>query len=315
MDAIRIGVSSCLLGELVRYNGQHKRDPFIVDTLGNWVDYVPVCPEVECGLPVPRESMRLVGSVEAPRLVTHRTKRDLTDQMLKWAEERVRQLEREDLCGFIFKARSPSSGLERVKIYSHNGGVAGHGPGLFAKVFSAHFPLLPVEDEGRLNDPGLRENFIERIFTLKRYREAVRGAGTVSALMDFHAANKFLITAHSPEAARRMGRALAGAEALPFHSVAADYEAELLGALQLKATARKHVNVLQHIMGFFKRQLDSDEKSELLEVIDSYRLGHVPLIVPVTLLKHYTRKYDVEYLKSQTYLNPHPLELKLRNHA
>ena len=315
MNAIRIGVSSCLLGEMVRYNGQHKRDAFITDTLGKWVEYVPVCPEVDCGLPVPREAMRLVGSVEAPRLLTQRTKRDMTDQLLQWAEKRVRELEREDLCGFIFKARSPSSGMERVKIYNDGGGIIGHGPGLFARVFTAHFPLLPVEDEGRLNDPGLRENFIERIFTLKRYREAVREAGTVSALMAFHAANKFLIAAHSPEAARRMGRALASAERLSFQSVAADYEAELLRALKLLATVRKHANVLQHIMGFFKKQLDADEKSELLDVIDSYRNGHVPLIVPVTLLKHFARKYDVEYLTNQTYLNPHPLELKLRNHA
>jgi len=315
MERIRIGVSQCLLGDRVRYDGQHKHDHFITDTLGNWVEYVPVCPEVECGLPVPREAMRLVGPVDAPRLMTQRTERDLTDQMLEWAARRVRELEREDLCGFIFKARSPSSGMERVKIYNGRGGLSGHGVGLFAAAFMAHFPLLPVEEEGRLNDPALRENFIERIFTLKRYRDTVRSGGTLSALMQFHAANKFLITAHSPKACTAMGRMLAGAKSCPFAAVVAEYEAELLKALKLIATVRKHVNVLQHIMGFFKQHLDGDEKQELLDVIGTYRDGQVPLVVPVTLLNHYTRKYNVAYLRDQTYLHPHPLELKLRNHA
>ncbi len=315
MDKIRIGVSQCLLGDRVRYDGQHKHDHFITDTLGKWVEYVPVCPEVECGLSVPREAMRLVGPVDAPRLMTQRTERDLTDQMQDWAARRVRELERESLCGFIFKARSPSSGMERVKIYNGHGGLSGHGAGLFAAAFMAHFPLLPVEEEGRLNDPALRENFIERIFTLKRYRDTVRSGGTPSALMRFHAANKFLITAHSPKACTAMGRMLAGADTQPMDAVVARYESELLQALKLIATVAKHVNVLQHIMGFFKRELAADEKQELVAVIETYRAGQIPLIVPVTLLNHYARKYDRAYLLEQTYLHPHPLELKLRNHA
>ena len=293
MEKIRLGVSQCLLGDRVRYDGQHKRDAFITDTLGQWVDYVPVCPEVECGLPVPREAMRLVGPVEAPRLMTQRSERDLTDQMMTWANRRVRELEQEDLCGFIFKARSPSSGMERVKIYNGRGGLSGHGSGLFAGAFMAHFPLLPVEEEGRLNDPVLRENFIERIFTLKRYRDTVRTEGTRSALMRFHAANKFLITAHSPKACTAMGRMLAETKGKSFNAIAQTYETELLKHLGLIATVRKHVNVLQHIMGYFKRELDADEKQELLAVIESYRNGQIPLIVPVTLLNHYARKYAV----------------------
>ncbi len=315
MSTIRIGVSQCLLGDRVRYDGQHKRDAFLVDTLGLLVDYVPVCPEVECGLSIPREAMRLVGSVEAPRLMTQRTNRDLTDQMLTWARQRVTALEAEDLCGFIFKARSPSSGMERVKVYNAKGGPVGQGTGLFARAFMEHFPLLPVEDDGRLNDPLLRENFIERIFTLKRYRDTVRASATVKALMAFHADNKFLITAHSATACTAMGRSLAGASRQSFAQVATAYEESLLKTLKLSATVAKHVNVLQHIMGFFKSHLDAAEKQELLEVIETYRQGLIPLIVPVTLLNHYARKYAVEYLQRQTYLHPHPLELKLRNHA
>lgn len=316
---VRLGISACLLGEKVRYDGQHKLDRSLRDTLGRYVDFVPVCPEVECGLGVPREAMRLVGDPAAPRLMTIRTKRDLTDRMLAWADKRVAELAREDLHGYIFKAKSPSSGMERVKVYNEKGGVIGTAPGLFARTFMARFPLLPVEDEGRLCDPDLRENFIERVFTLKRYREACVGqAGSrklLSRIMGFHACNKFLAMAHNEQRARAMGKLLADADAANAAAVCAAYESELLRALATPATVRKHVNVLQHIAGFFKKQLDADEKQELLEIIQIYKDGHIPLIVPVTMLNHYARKYGPDFLKDQCYLHPHPLELKLRNHA
>ena len=314
-ERLRLGVSACLLGQRVRYDGQHKRDAFVTDTLGKYVEYVAVCPEVECGLPVPREAMRLVGSVEDPRLMTKQTGRDLTDQLVTWARRRVVELEREDLCGFIFKSRSPSSGMERVKVYNGRGGMSGRGPGLFAREFMGHFPLLPVEDEGRLQDPELRENFIERIFTLKRYRDAVGDRPTVAALMLFHERHKFLIQAHSTELSRVMGRMLAGASRENAVPLREKYEAALLGALKLLATPSKHANVLQHMLGFLKKHLTSEEKQELLLLIDEMRAGTLPLIVPVTMLSHYVRKYDIAYLREQVYLNPHPLELKLRNHA
>lgn len=313
-EKVRIGVSACLLGQLVRYDGQHKRNSFVVDTLGPFVEYVPVCPEVECGLTVPRESMRLVGKTDSLRLITNKTKRDLTGLMLDWIKCRIPELEKEGLVGFIFKTKSPSSGMRGVKIYSENGGLSGHGAGLFARAFMDAFPLLPVEDEGRLSDPGLRENFIERIFALERYRR--RSPHSKKTLTDFHAANKYLLMSHSPEKCRSMGRLLAAetaASELP--ALRSEYEAALLNTLSIKANIKKHANVMQHIMGYFKKIISADEKREMLELIDEYRLGLVPLIVPATMLRHYVRKYQVPYLMEQTYLNPHPVELKLRNHA
>lgn len=312
---IKIGISACLLGQPVRWNGGHKLDRFITDTLGEYLEFVPVCPEVEAGFPTPRETFRLVGDPDAPRLVTSRTQVDHTDRMLGWAERRVRELEAEDLCGFIFKSDSPNSGLLRVRVYNAKGMPEKKGVGLFARAFTRHFPLVPVEEEGRLNDPKLRETFIEQIFTLKRWRDAVAAPKRVGTLVDFHSRHKLLVLSHSPVHAQRMGKLVADARRRPIAAVFADYEQQLLEALRLKSTPAKHVNVLQHIMGYFKQQLTPDEKRELLEVLDAYRREHVPLIVPVTLLNHYVRKYDEPYLKQQLYLNPHPVALKLRNHA
>ncbi len=314
-NKIRLGVSRCLMGDRVRYDGMHKHDPFLTDTLGQYVEYVPVCPEVEIGLPIPREAMRLVGPTDAPRLMTQKTGIDYTDRMLTWARQRVRELEKENLCGFIFKAKSPSSGMERVKVYNAKGMVAGRAPGMFARVFMEHFPLLPVEDEARLNDPGLRENFIERIFALHRYREARAADPSVRGLMAFHARHKLLLMAHSERHMRDMGRLLAAASRAQANQTAAAYEKLLLEALQFRSTVSKHINVLQHMLGYFRDLLSPDEKRETLEIVESYRKELVPLIVPITLFNHFVRKHKVEYLEEQVYLNPHPLELKLRNHA
>ncbi len=312
---LRLGISSCLLGHQVRFDGQHKLDHFLADTLGRFVTYVPVCPEVECGLPVPREPMHLEGDPDSPRLVTIRTRQDLTGLMQDWAACRIEELAGENLCGFIFKSGSPSSGMERVKVYNGHGGLSGRGAGMFAAAFMRRFPLLPVEDEGRLNDPDLRENFIERIFTLHRYREAATGGVTVRALTEFHARHKLLIMAHSPDAVRRMGRLLAGAAGRPLNEVTAAYEDMLLQALRLIATPRKHTNVLQHMAGYFRGLLDDGDRQELQEVIRRFHAGLLPLIVPVTLVAHHARRHGVDYLLQQVYLDPHPVELKLRNHA
>jgi uncharacterized protein YbgA (DUF1722 family) len=235
--------------------------------------------------------------------------------MAAWAEKRVRELETENLCGFIFKSDSPSSGLERVKVYNAKGMAEKKGVGMFARAFIRHFPLLPVEEEGRLNDAKLRETFIEQIFTLKRWRETLSEPSNMKQLVDFHTRHKLLILSHSPVHAKRMGKLVAEGRNLPIREAYADYERLLLEALRLKTTLKKNMNVLQHIMGYFKQQLTADEKQELLEVFDQYRREYVPLIVPITLLNHYVRKYDQPYLKQQVYLNPHPLALKLRNHA
>ena len=314
-EKIRIGISTCLLGENVRYDGGHKRDRYVTDTLGQYLDFVPVCPEVECGLPVPREAMRLVGDPDAPRLVTIRSREDHTDRMRTWAEKRLRSLEKEDLCGFIFKGGSPSSGMERVKVYDANGVPAKKGRGIFARAFMERFPRIPVEEDGRLHDPDLRENFIERIFALERWRGVLAEGRTVGNLVAFHTQNKLLCLSHSEKHFRAMGKLVAGGKSVPPERLYGDYERLLMEALALRATPRKNTNVLQHMMGYFKQDLTPDEKQELLEVIDAYRRELVPLIVPVTLLKHYVRKYDKPYLARQTYLNPHPTALRLRNHV
>ena len=315
MEKIRLGISSCLLGENVRYDGGHKLDRFIKDTLGQYVEYVAVCPEVECGLGIPRESMRLEGGPEVPRLVTTRSKIDLTLRMMRWAQKRVVELEKEDLCGFIFKSDSPSSGMERVKIYDENKMPVKKGVGIFAGIFMKHFPLLPVEDEGRLHDPALRENFIERVFALRRWRESRKEKGGEEALIDFHTSHKFLILAHSPRHYQLMGKLVANQRSMPREELLDKYQVLLLEYLSLKGTPKKHVNVLQHMLGYFKKQLTADEKTELLEIIGDYQRGYIPLIVPVSLLRHYVRKYEQSYLQRQVYLNPHPVELKLRNHV
>jgi uncharacterized protein YbgA (DUF1722 family)/uncharacterized protein YbbK (DUF523 family) len=314
-DKITLGISSCLLGNNVRYDGGHAWDRFLTDTLGQYVAYVPVCPEVECGFSIPRETLRLVGSPDAPRLVTVKSGQDHTGKMLTWARGKVEELEKEQLCGFIFKSKSPSSGMERVKIYDEHGVPAKKGVGLFARTFMEHFPLLPAEDEGRLHDPALRENFIERIFTYQRWREVVQQKKSIGALVAFHTRHKLLILSHSPKHYQAMGKLVAAAQKNALSSLYDQYQTMLMEALRIKATASKHSNVLQHMMGYFKAELSADEKQELLETIDRYRQGLLPLIVPVTLISHYVRKYDQPYLKDQYYLNPHPIELQLRNHV
>ena len=315
MEKIRLGISTCLLGEPVRYDGGHKLDRYLRDTLGQYVEYVPVCPETEAGFGIPRESMHLEGDVDSPRLVTSRTGKDMTEPMVSWANERVRQLESEELCGFIFKSNSPSSGMERVKLFDHNRVPRKIGVGIFAGIFMKHFPLLPVEEEGRLHDPMLRENFIERIFIAKRWRDLIAEKPGVGELIEFHTRHKLLIMAHSPRHGSLMGKLVAAAKQTPRDELFRSYQALLTEGVRLRATIRKNTNVLQHLMGYFKKDLTADEKQELLEVIDHFRKGYVPLIVPITLIRHYVRKYDQPYLKQQVYLNPHPVELALRNHV
>ncbi len=314
-NRIKVGISACLLGEKVRYDGGHKLDRFLRDTLGQYVEYVPVCPEVESGLGIPREALRLVGDVAAPRLVTSRTNRDFTDKMNAWAKGRLAELESEDLCGFVFKSKSPSSGMARVKVYNDKGMPVQQGVGLFARAFMEHFSLIPVEEEGRLHDPKLRENFIERIFILRKWRETLLEKLTLGKLVAFHTHQKLLILSHSQKHYRLMGKLVAGAKGVPIRDLYDTYERLLMQAMKFKTTPRKNVNVLQHMMGYFKKELSPDEKQEFMEIIDEYRKGYVPFIVPITLINHYVRKFKEPYLGSQTFLQPHPVELQLRNHV
>jgi uncharacterized protein YbgA (DUF1722 family)/uncharacterized protein YbbK (DUF523 family) len=316
-EKIKLGISSCLLGQKVRYNGGHTLDHFLTDILGQYVDYVPVCPEVEIGLPIPREALRLVKypGDNTPRLVTQKTGVDYTGQMLNWAKSRLDQLEKENLCGYIFKSKSPSSGMERINVYNEKGVAQRNGVGMFARAFLERFALMPVEDEGRLHDIVLRENFIVRVFTYHRWRQVLEGPHTIGAVVDFHSKNKLLFMAHHPEMARQLGKLPANAKELPIREFFASYQTLMMTLMKFKASVRKHANVLYHMMGYFKKQLDPGEKQELVEIIEQYRVGYYPLVVPLTLIKHYVRKYEQPYLKDQYYLDPHPAELKLRNHA
>lgn len=313
-NTIKLGVSSCLLGEQVRYDGGHKHDRYITDVLGQYFRFVPVCPEVGCGLPIPRESMRLEGDPAAPRLMTNKTRIDLTDQMLDYCNRTLEELAAEDLCGFVFKKDSPSSGLFRVKVYN-NGMAAKTGSGLFAAAMVRRFPLLPMEEEGRLHDPHLRENFIERVFSYRRWKDFLAEGPSLGQLVRFHTNHKLLMMAHSPEVYRSMGALVAKGKELPLPELLLRYEELFMKGLALHATFKKNTNVLQHLMGYFKRELTADEKQELLEVIGQYHDQLTPLIVPITLIRHYVRKYDQQYLKEQVYLAPHPSELMLRNHV
>ncbi len=313
-DNVNIGVSSCLLGEKVRYDGGHKHDRYITDTLGRFFNFIPVCPEVGCGLPVPREAMRLEGNPAEPRLVTGRSRIDLTEKMIDYCTGKVEELAGADLCGFIFKKGSPSSGLFRVKVYG-SGVPVSRGRGLFAAAVAKRFPYLPVEEEGRLYDMDLRGNFIERVFAYRRWKSFAKEAGGLGGLVGFHACHKLQIMAHSPAIYREMGRLVAGGKGTDLDSILNSYLELFMKALSMQSTVRKNCNVLYHVMGYFKKDLATADKQELLEIIRRYGESMLPLIVPVTMLKHYIRKFGREYLARQTYLEPYPSELMLRNHA
>jgi uncharacterized protein YbgA (DUF1722 family)/uncharacterized protein YbbK (DUF523 family) len=306
----------------VRFDGGHKLDRYLVNTLGVFVEWVPVCPEVEMGLSTPRESMRLVGDPQHPRLIAPKSGTDHTDQMQKWACQRAEQLANEKLHGFVFKKDSPSSGLFRVKVYNEHGMAQRNGTGMFPRAVMTRFPLMPLEEEGRLNDMPLRENFVERVFAYYRWTEMLdeyrtgSPPRTAGPLVRFHTAHKLTLMAHSPKHYTAMGRLVADAGKQDWDEFTAEYGAQLMEGLSVMGTRGKHVNVLQHLMGFLKDHLSREDKQELLGLIEDYRQGLLPLIVPLTLLKHHLNRYPVpEWVDQQVYLNPYPKELMLRNHV
>ena len=312
---IRVGISACLLGEQVRFDGGHKRDAFLTETFGRFVEWVPVCPEVECGLGTPREAMRLLREERGPRLVTMKTARDLTASMERFARTRAAALAAEDLSGYVLKKDSPSCGLERVKVYDRHGSPTRDGRGLFAAALVDRCADLPIEEEGRLADPRLRDNFVERVFAYWRLRGLFVGRWTFGDLVRFHTAHKLMVLAHTPETYRRLGRLVAGGRRMPRRELERRYTTAFMQALSQLATRRRHTNVLQHMAGYFKDWLDAAAKRELAQVINDYQRGLVPLIVPLTLVRHHVRIHDVRYLAGQHYLEPHPKELMLRNHV
>lgn len=314
--ALRLGVSACLLGEEVRYNGGHKRDNYLVDTLGRFVQWHPVCPEVEIGLGTPREIIRLEGRAAQPRLVAPGSGTDLTARMQHWARERVEAIAGWRLHGYVFKKDSPSCGLFRVRVYGESGVPTRDGRGLFACAVAERFPLLPVEEEGRLRDPLLRENFIERLFVYERWQRLLDEDPTPRGLVAFHSAHKLTLLAHHPQHYRELGRLVARAGTLPFDELTARYSELMARAMKTIATRGRHRNVLQHLAGFVKDSLDAADKEELGGLIDDYAAGLVPLVVPLTLLRHHGRRHRVPaWFGQQVYLNPYPRELMLRNHV
>jgi uncharacterized protein YbgA (DUF1722 family)/uncharacterized protein YbbK (DUF523 family) len=313
---VRIGVSACLLGDEVRFDGGHKCDRFLTDVLAPHVELVPVCPEVEMGLGTPREPMQLVQVGEGFRMITTRTGIDHTETMEAWARKRLRALDADDLCGYVLKSHSPSCGMEGVEVYGPAGGTpARRGRGLFADALMQRFPALPVVEETRLADAALRDNFIERVFAYRRLKDLFLTGWTAGDLVRFHTAHKMQLLAHSRSAYDEMGRLVSGAGRTARKELRQKYERLFMQALSLPATRARHTNVLTHMAGHLKTAIDAASKKELASRIGEYRRGLVPLAVPVTLVRHHVRAHAVEYLADQTYLEPHPRELLLRNHA
>lgn len=313
---IRLGISSCLLGENVRYDGGHKQDPFLLNTLGRYVEWVPVCPEVEIGLGTPRESLRLVGDPDSPRMVAPKSGLDHTDKMQDWARGRLEELAAMGLHGYVLKKNSPSCGLFRVRVYGEKGQPARAGRGIFAQELVRRLPLLPVEEEGRLHDMRLRENFIARVFAYQRWSRLLEDEPAPAGLVRFHTSHKLTLLSHSPRHYREMGPLVAEAGRREWAELSDSYGRLLMDALSLHGTPGKHASVMQHLMGFLKKALSRQDKAELLGLIEDYRKGLVPLVVPLTLLKHHLSSHPVpEWVHQQVYLNPYPKELMLRNHV
>ena len=312
LEKIRVGVSSCLLGQEVRFDGGHKRDNYLTGTLSGYFDFIPFCPEAAVGLGIPRQPIRLVRRGEEIRAVGVRTPElDPTDQLAAFAERTARQLG--EISGYILKKDSPSCGMERVKIYNDKGMPERKGVGIYAGVLMQRLPLLPVEEEGRLGDAVLRENFIERVFVYHRWQRLVRKGLSAKGLIEFHSDHKFLILSHQQKAYRELGRLVANAGGSDLEKLAGEYVAILMKALKRPARPRQHVNVLEHLLGFLKEHLDKSDREEMAETIAQYREGLLPLIVPITLVRHHFRRHPDPYIQRQYYLSPHPKELMLRD--
>ncbi len=311
----RLGISACLLGQRVRYDGGHKREPFLTDLFGKFVQWVPICPEVEVGMGVPRETVRLLGALSDPRMIAEKSGKDWTAAMNRFAVKRAREIAAMELSGYVFKKGSPSCGMERVRIYNSKGMLERRGRGLFAAAVMRHQPLLPVEEEGRLNDLSLRENFIERVFAYHRWQQASAERKSAGALVRFHTSHKYLLLAHSQRHYRQLGRLVAEIRQTSLASAYEDYGRIFMRALAVHATEKNHANALEHMMGYFSNDLTAADRQELVQLIGDYRRRLVPLIVPITLLSHYVKKYHVQYLQGQWYLEPNPKELMLRHHV
>ncbi len=313
---IRIGISTCLLGQKVRFDGGHKRDRFITDLLGEYFEFIPICPEVDIGMGVPREAVHLAGDPDNPRMVGSRSDKDWTDRMNRYSAKKAKQVEKYNLSGYILKAKSPSCGMERVKLYTLDGkGSDQRTVGLYARHILERYPLMPVEEEGRLNDAVLRENFIVRVFAYHRLQHLFVNGYKRADVIRFHTIHKYLLLAHSPKHYKMLGQLVAAVKQTVPSDFRQQYSALFMEGLRLKSTTAKNTNVLMHMAGFVRNFADDDDRKRLQQVIEDYRLQLVPLIVPITLLRHFVEKFNIEYLADQIYLTPHPKEMMLRNHV
>lgn len=306
---IPVGVSSCLLGENVRFDGGHKKHNLVTSVLTGYFDYMPICPEVAIGLGIPREPIRLVSDGEETRVRgVKNTELDVTRDLQRYGKKVSGKIDH--LCGYIFKARSPSCGMERVKTYSTKGlPLKSDGVGAFAAEIMRYHPNLPIEEERRLNDPGLRDNFLERVFTYYEWKQLLAGRLTAARLIEFHASHKLTLMAHNQAAYRRLGQMVAEAGKASIRQLAGEYEIELMAAMKRIATRKQHTNVLQHLQGYFSKQLSPEDRNEMTRLIDEYRQGLVPRIAPLTLLRHHFRHYPNDWVSTQSYLDPYPQEI------
>lgn len=312
-DRLLIGISSCLLGERVRFDSGHKNHSYITQTLADYFDFKPFCPEVAIGLGIPREPIRLVATepgAEVRCVGTKNPDKDVTEPLKAVAREQFEWIA--GLDGYIFKKDSPSCGMERVKVYTRDMPKR-EGIGLYAAEILRAFPHLPVEEEGRLGDAALRENFIKRVFLYRRWRQLLESKPTANDLVSFHARHKLIYMSHNQEQARELGRMVAAIGDVPIERFFGDYIEAVTALMRRPVNRKNHSNVLKHIQGYLKRDLESDDRQELEETIERYRQGYLPLIVPITLLRHYFRKHPDPYIEQSWYMQPHPQELMLHN--
>ena len=328
---ITLGISSCLLGHKVRYNGGHKRSSFCVNTLARFFHFEPICPELAIGLGIPREPIRLVGkladsslsaeksSSSAPgkklniRVVgTDNAELDVTDDLVQYGRQMAGQLSH--ICGYILMQKSPSCGMDRVKVYHQNGHPLGESaPGAYAGAFMDSCPLLPVEEEGRLHDPVLRENFFTRVYAYYSWQKMVLAQPSYNALVEFHAMYKYMIMAHYPQGYKRLGQIVARGRESSLPALLEEYFEAFMTALKRRANRKSHTNAMMHILGYVKKSVAGKERNQLLTLIEEYRQGMVPLIAPMTMLRHFIENHGSPYIQKQTYLTPHPDQLGLRN--
>lgn len=312
---INIGISSCLLGNKVRFDGGEKHNSYVTNTLSAYFDFVSFCPEVEAGMAIPRPPIHLVRKDNVIYIKEVKDwSRDHTHSLESFCHTTADRIQ--PLCGFILKKDSPSCGMERVKIYDAEhpkSPPVREGTGVFAGYLKTHFPLLPLEEEGRLTDAVLRENFIERVFIYHRWHNLKNQGMSMHGLVNFHADHKYIIMAHSPSEAKKLGQLVANTDGLELKELSETYIATLMSLLQKPVSRGRHGNVLSHLMGYLHDDLDSQDRAEMVETIEQYQQGYLPLIVPLTLLKHHFRRHPKPYIERQYYLNPHPRELMLRN--